>query len=32
MDAFNKITAAKEKAEGLNAEVKEVLTKARIRF
>jgi len=32
MDAFNKIKAAKEKADGLNAEVKEVLTKARIRF
>ncbi|HNY52124.1 MAG TPA: hypothetical protein PK727_00190 [Bacteroidales bacterium] len=32
MDALNKITAAKEKADGLNAEVKEVLTKARIRF
>lgn len=32
MDAMNKIKAAKEKAEGLNAEVKEVLTKARIRF
>lgn len=32
MDALNKIKAAKEKAEGLNAEVKEVLTKARIRF
>jgi hypothetical protein len=32
MDAMNKIKAAMEKAEGLNAEVKEVLTKARIRF
>ncbi len=32
MDAMNKIKAAKEKAEGLNAEVKEVLTKARIKF
>jgi ElaB/YqjD/DUF883 family membrane-anchored ribosome-binding protein len=32
MDAMNKIKAAKEKADGLNAEVKEVLTKARIRF
>lgn len=32
MDALNKIKAAKEKAEGLNAEVKEVLTKARIKF
>jgi hypothetical protein len=32
MDALNKIKAAKEKADGLNAEIKEVLTKARIRF
>ena len=32
MDALNKIKAAKEKAEGLNTEVKEVLTKARIKF
>lgn len=32
MDAMNKIKAAKEKADGLNAEVKEVLTKARIKF
>jgi hypothetical protein len=32
MDALNKIKAAQEKAEGLNAEVKEVLTKARIKF
>jgi hypothetical protein len=32
MDALNKINAAKEKAEGLNAEVKEVLTKAKIKF
>jgi hypothetical protein len=32
MDAFNKIQAAKAKADGLNAEVKEALTKARIRF
>jgi len=32
MDALNKINAAKEKADSLNAEVKEVLTKARIRF
>lgn len=32
MDALNKINAAKEKAESLNAEIKEVLTKARIRF
>jgi len=32
LDALNKIKAAKEKADGLNAEIKEVLTKARIRF
>jgi predicted small lipoprotein YifL len=32
MEALNKIKAAKEKADGLNAEVKEVLTKARIKF
>jgi len=32
MDALNKIKAAKAKAESLNAEMKEVLTKARIRF
>jgi hypothetical protein len=32
MDALNKVKAAKEKAEGLNAEVKEVLTKAKIKF
>lgn len=32
MDALNKINTAKEKASGLNAEIKEVLTKARIRF
>ncbi len=32
MDAMNKIKAAKEKADSLNAEVKEVLTKARIKF
>ena len=32
MDALNKIKAAKEKADSLNAEVKEVLTKARIKF
>jgi hypothetical protein len=32
MDSLNKIKAAKEKADGLNAEVKEVLTKARIKF
>ena len=32
MEALNKIKAAKEKADGLNAEIKEALTKARIRF
>ena len=32
MDALNKIKASKEKADALNAEIKEVLTKARIRF
>jgi hypothetical protein len=32
MDALSKVKAAKEKADGLNAEVKEVLTKARIKF
>jgi hypothetical protein len=32
MDALNKIKAAKEKADGLNTEVKEALTKARIKF
>lgn len=32
MDALNKIKAAKEKAAALNTEMKEVLTKARIRF
>lgn len=32
MDALNKIKAAKAKAETLNAEMKETLTKARIRF
>jgi len=32
MDALTKIKAASEKAAGLNAEIKEVLTKARIRF
>jgi len=32
MDALNKIKAAKAKADGLNAEIKEALTKARIRF
>jgi hypothetical protein len=32
MDAFNKIKAAKDKADSLNAEIKEALTKARIRF
>jgi len=31
-DALNKIKAANDKAAGLNAEIKEVLTKARIRF
>jgi hypothetical protein len=32
MDALNKIKAAKDKAAALNTEMKEVLTKARIRF
>jgi hypothetical protein len=32
MDALNKIKAAKAKADGLNEEIKEALTKARIRF
>jgi predicted small lipoprotein YifL len=32
MDALDKIKAAKEKADALNAEIKEALTKARIRF
>ena len=32
MDALNKIKAASQKAGSLNAEIKEVLTKARIRF
>jgi predicted small lipoprotein YifL len=32
MDALNKIKAAKAKADGLNTEIKEALTKARIRF
>jgi len=32
MDALNKIKAATDKANSLNAEIKEVLTKARIRF
>ncbi len=32
MDALNAIKAAKEKAAGINTEIKEVLTKARIRF
>lgn len=32
MDALNKIKAAKAKADGLNKEIKEALTKARIRF
>ncbi len=32
MDAYNKLQAAKAKADELNAEMKEALTKARIRF
>lgn len=32
MDAFNKIKAAKDKADSLNAEIKAALTKAKIRF
>jgi hypothetical protein len=32
MDALNKIKAASEKANALNAEIKEVLTKAKIKF
>ena len=32
MDALNKIKAATDKANSLNAEIKEVLTKARIKF
>ena len=32
MDALNKVKAASEKATALNTEIKEVLTKARIRF
>jgi hypothetical protein len=32
MDALNKIKAAKEKADGLNTEIKDALKKARIRF
>jgi len=32
MDALNKIKAAKEKADSINKEIKDVLTKARIRF
>jgi hypothetical protein len=32
MDALNKINAANEKATALNTEVKEALTKARIKF
>jgi len=32
MDALNKIKAANEKAGSINAEIKEVLTKARIKF
>ena len=32
MDAMNKVKSAKAKADGLNSEIKEALTKARIRF
>jgi len=32
MDALNKIKAANDKAVALNTEVKEALTKARIKF
>lgn len=32
MEAMNKVNAAKAKADGLNSEIKEALTKARIRF
>jgi predicted small lipoprotein YifL len=32
MDALNKIKAAKEKADGLNTEIKDALKKAKIRF
>ena len=32
MDAVNKIKSAKAKADGLNSEIKEALTKARIKF
>lgn len=32
MDALNRVKAARAKADGLNSEMKEVLTKARIRF
>lgn len=32
MDAYNKLKAANEKATSLNTEIKDVLTKARIRF
>ena len=32
MDALNKIKAAKAKADGLNTEIKEALTKAKIKF
>jgi len=32
MDSMNKIKSAKAKADGLNSEIKEALTKARIRF
>ncbi|NLV19513.1 MAG: hypothetical protein GXY51_08535 [Bacteroidetes bacterium] len=32
MDAFNKVTEAKEKSDSINTEIKDVLTRARIRF
>lgn len=32
MEAMNKVNSAKAKADGLNSEIKEALTKARIRF
>lgn len=32
MDAYTKVKAANEKAAGINSEIKEVLTKARIKF
>jgi len=32
LDAVNKVKSAKAKADGLNSEIKEALTKARIRF